>query len=116
MEISHRKSNKFEFNKAIGWNKVDLCKFAENMDSYSILKEHLVRINHDLGGIIHSCPYRNFVLEKTNFLRFNRGPNAETIFPNGDLKILLRFYNNREKNLVTVQINWKQVNLKRIYH
>lgn len=112
IEINYRKSSKFEYRKILGWNKMDICKFTENMETYTMLKEHLLNLNKDFGDLIHNCPYKNIILDKLNFLRERRGPNATSLFPNGDLKALLRCYNNRQKNILFFQTSWKQVNLK----
>lgn len=113
VEGFHRKSNKFEFKKVLGWNKIDLCKFAQNMDSYMMVKEHLLTINQYFNGVLHPCPYDRFFFEKVNFLRQMQLTDGSSIFPDGDLRVSVRFYNNRQNNILFFQVTWKQKNVKR---
>lgn len=58
VNIYYRQKDMSDFLQVAAWSKIDMCKFAENVENYSMIKMPLIRINKTFGGLIHRCPYR----------------------------------------------------------
>lgn len=104
VNIFFRRSSGAEFKRIISWPKIDVCKFAEDIETYSILKSYLMYTNKTFNGIIHSCPYKRVEFSNVNF-SLNSNDKLETfLFPSGENKFSVRIYNNRVKNLAFYEI------------
>lgn len=99
--VFHRQSGNGEFKRTIFWPKLDICKFAENIETtYSVLKSHFLFINRTFNGFIHRCPY-NWV-EFSNVSLSLRGDEnfGVSVLPNGENKFRIQAYTNRDKNIL----------------
>lgn len=105
VDLFFRKSSGNEFKRIIQWSQIDMCKFAENINSsYSVIKDHLMYINNKLNNVLHRCPYMQLEVHNVSFsLEGNENLNA-FIFSNGEIKCNVKFYNNREKNLLLTEV------------
>lgn len=66
-------------------------------------------VNGTLNGIIHKCPYTSISIKNMTF-SFYRDYQSSYSFmsENGVFKVKLHIYNNREKNIVTIEYTWKR--------
>lgn len=105
IDLSFRQSSGNEFKKIIHWPQIDMCKFAENINaSYSIIKDALMFIINKLDDVLHLCPYTQIGVHNVSFsLQGNENLNA-FMFPNGEIKCNVKFYNHREKNLLLTEV------------
>jgi hypothetical protein len=111
--VSYRKSSKFEYKKIVDWKKIDLCKFAENVETSPVMKDTILFINDTYGGFIHKCPYNNIVLHNVKLEATEWIVKNGAIFPNGDMIAKIKAYNNRQKNLLFIKGKFTQRNFKR---
>lgn len=110
IEAYFRKSSTDEFARILRWDKVDICKFAANVDSYSVFKEHLKSVNRTFGGIIHPCPYKGaLIIDKISLSLNYLNPAKTSLFPNGESKIAVHAYNNKNPDLMYYQLTFKQL-------
>lgn len=105
--VDFRRSQKDQYKRILGWPKIDLCKFADDVETYSVLKSYLDYANNTFNGFIHRCPYRIAHIPNAtisfdqNYTRDDETPT--TIFPNGENRFTVKFYNNRDKNIFTLE-------------
>jgi hypothetical protein len=84
----------------IDWKNIDVCKFAEDGNSFSFVKEYLDDFESKMPGLIRRCP---FEIYKVNLSLSQNNPNKKTaVIPNGNLKAIVVASNNRDKNILTV--------------
>lgn len=81
------------------WDKIDLCKFAEDFSSYPFVNQYIINLNEEIPGLIEKCPRKKLT---TNFtLSF-----SDKIFaPSGVSQVIVCVYNNRDKNIITIVID-----------
>lgn len=66
----------------------------------------LLKANDTFHGVLHQCPYES--LELKNVTLSIHEKSIETFIPNGLIKIAIKIYNNRDKNLIFFQLILKQ--------
>lgn len=94
-----------DYMSILSWKKVDLCKFTNDVNSFPIIKDYLIRANQSYHGIIHKCPYESFNVNLT--VSFYDAFNLTNVFvPNGELRMRVHIFNNRDRNIGTLQISW----------
>lgn len=99
--VYHRLSRNGEFRRTIFWPKVDICKFAENIETtYSVLKTHLLFINRTFSGFIHRCPYNRIDFSNVSLSLRGNEDLGTSVLPNGENKFRIQAYNNRDKNIL----------------
>jgi hypothetical protein len=92
--------------KLLTWKKFDVCKFYIDVNSFPIIKDVIKFIDEKLNHILHVCPYNG--LEIKNFstsIKDNFDPQ-NSVLPNGQMKVVILAYNNRDKRIVSLKIKW----------
>lgn len=97
------------FMKVIIWHKIDVCRFANDVNSYatSMFKGYLIYINETFKGVLHKCPYRDLSLTNLS-MSLDSSFEIDTIIPNGENLVMIHLYNNRDPNIGRIEIIWSQ--------
>lgn len=108
IELQRRSQRKDNFQRVFAWEKIDICRFVNDIDSYSstMFKRYLTWANETFQGVIHKCPYRSLVV--TNVTLSLDSFEFDTIVPNGEVKLIVKLYNNRDRNIGTFHLTWIQ--------
>lgn len=104
VDVLFRKVSGDEFKRILGWPKIDVCKFANDVDKYPIIKNQLRVVNESLNGFLHQCPYKKVEIVNATFSLKGRENLEAFVFPNGENKFNVRIYNNRDKNILSLEI------------
>lgn len=111
-----------EFKRLLFFPKIDACSFTDQIDSkYSVLKSQIYFINQTVNGEIHKCPYTKFEVANFN-LSLNGDEKLEHFnLPNGMIKTIIQVYNNRDRNILFIEMdvlknivknnNWSKLSL-----
>lgn len=104
-----RNQKKDNFKRIFLWQKIDICRFVNEVETYanSMFKRYLIWANETFQGVIHKCPYR-ILLVRNLTLSLDPSFEIDTIVPNGEIRHRINLYNNKDKNIGTFQIIWKQ--------
>lgn len=67
-----------------------------------MLKDYLTLANKTFNGFLHRCPYQK--IELTNVtVSMGKNSDGESIFPNGENKFRIQFYNNKDRNIMLLE-------------
>lgn len=105
-----RSQSKESFQRVFLWEKIDICKFVNEIDSFStntIIQSYLLWANETFQGVIHKCPYRKLSVSNLT-LSLDSSYEIDTIVPNGEIIHKIHLYNSRDRNIGTFRIIWKQ--------
>lgn len=101
------KKDSKKYVPVISWKKIDICKFTEDYNTLPIIKDFLIHANESLTGLVHKCPYTGIALKNITYsLNRDQTPMFLPFMPNGEVKLVLLIYNNRDKNIATIQLCW----------
>lgn len=81
-----------------------MCKLAIDIQSYTMLAPHLEAANKTLNGIIHPCPHKTINIYNVTTSLHGNDVLDKIIFPNGENKFVVKLYNNRDKNILYVEL------------
>lgn len=89
----------------LSWEKIDICKLANDVNAFPMIRDVVFKVNKQLK-LLHPCPYENLDVTNITFSISNYRQPSMPLVPNGNLKLMILVYNNREKNLLTLQYLW----------
>lgn len=106
-----RRTKTVAFSQFFNWDKIDICKLTEDVNSYHLFRDYLKIVNDKFNGLIHSCPYRglNFINASISAI----SDNLHSIWPNGEIKVCVNLYSRKGKQIMFYQIVVEQ-NLKKV--
>lgn len=105
LEAFYRKTQKDAFTQILKIKNIDACKLLSDMDSYSMLRDHINYLNESTHGSIHKCPYKSLsiVNHTTSFEKTVGKTSRTSLSPNGIIRFQVNF-RNRKKLLGC--LNW----------
>lgn len=108
VEMQHRFNSDETFRQIFKWEKIDVCKFSNDLDSFTsaIFKKYLLWANQTFQGVFHKCPYRELIVE--NLTLSLSSYEVDSFVPNGEIGMKVHLFNNRDHNIGTLKLLWKQ--------
>lgn len=107
--MKRRSKYKENFMRVFAWDRIEICRFANEIGSYttsSLITKYLLWANESFQGVLHKCPYTELTV--TNLTLSLDSNEFETIVPNGEIQLKVHLYNNRDRNIGTLQLTWNQ--------
>lgn len=108
VNVFREEGGKQNNRKLLSWKKLDICKLYSDLNSYPFIREVIKFIDRRLNGLLHECPYTSIEINNmTTSVSDNFDP-TNSFMPNGKMKMELLFYNNRDKNILSLRIRWRR--------
>lgn len=108
LELQQRRNSKETFRRIYRWDKFDVCRFTNDIDTLtsSIFKHYLLWANETFQGLLHKCPYKDLILKSLTVSISSY--EVDTFVPNGELRLIVNIFNNRDRNIVSFKLSWEQ--------